>query len=245
MSEGKLEGIRFPNLVFCIPSLLAHKENTNAVKIFIDESGDLGFTERSSKYFVVAALIVYDHLAIHRCFKKIRQNRLKKKYRDIPEFKFNNSGKEIKERVLKCIAKTDADIAYCVLRKDQVHPHLRDKHAIVYNYLIGSLVSNITQHILVFGNIDIIVDKSLNGIQRDAFDQYLVYRTFERNHDTRFESPVITIEHVDSCTDPCIQAVDFIAGALHHYYRTNDDTYFQIIDGRIKVANDYFEGPQK
>jgi hypothetical protein len=117
--------------------------------------------------------------------------------------------------------------------------------AIVYNYLIGPLVSNITQHILVFGNIDIFVDKSLNGIQREAFDQYLVYRTFERNHNTRSESPVITIAHVDSCTDPCIQAVDFIAGALHHYYRTNDNTYFQIINGRIKVANDYLEGPQK
>jgi hypothetical protein len=215
------------------------------MKIFIDESGDLGFTERASKYFVVAALIVYDHQAIHRCFKKIRQNKLKKKYQDIPEFKFNNSGKEIKYRVLKCIAKAEVDIAYCILRKDQVYPHLRDKHAIVYNYLIGSLVSNIIQHILVIGNIVITVDKSLNGIQREAFDQYLVYKTFERNHNSQSEPPTINIEHVDSCTDPCIQAVDFIAGALHYYYRTKDDTYYQIIDGRIKIANDYFEGPQK
>jgi hypothetical protein len=38
------------------------------VKIYIDESGDLGFTERSSPYFLIAALIVHDPLAIRRCF---------------------------------------------------------------------------------------------------------------------------------------------------------------------------------
>lgn len=215
------------------------------MKIFIDESGDLGFTERSSEFFVVAALIVCDSLPIHRCFKKIRQNTLKKKFKDLPEFKFNNSGKAIKQRILKCIVKSEGDIAYCVLRKNQVYPHLRDKHAIVYNYLIGSLVSRIIQQILVSDDVEILVDKSLNGIQREAFDQYLVYKTFEKNYDTSFELPVITINHVDSCTDPCIQAVDFIAGALHYYYRNDDDTYYQIIDERIKIAQDYFKGPQK
>ena len=215
------------------------------MKIFIDESGDLGFTEKSSKFFVVAALIVYDHLPIHRCFKKIRQNKLKKKFKDLPEFKFNNSGKEIKHRVLKCIAKSDVDIAYCVLRKNQAFPHLHDKQVIVYNYLIGSLVSRIIQKIQVTGEAEIIVDKSLNGIQREAFDQYLVYKMFEKNPDTQFEMPVITIDHVDSCADPCIQAVDFIAGALHYFYRTDDDTYYQLIDERIKIADDYFKGPQK
>jgi hypothetical protein len=62
------------------------------VKIYIDESGDLGFTGRSSPYFVIAALIVHNPLTIRRCFAKIRRNKLKKKYKKLPEFKFNNSG---------------------------------------------------------------------------------------------------------------------------------------------------------
>ena len=85
------------------------------MKIYIDESGDIGFSERSSPYFVIAALIVHDPLAIRRCFAKIRRNKLKKKYKDLPEFKFNNSGPEIKKRILACIATADVDIAYCVL----------------------------------------------------------------------------------------------------------------------------------
>ena len=215
------------------------------MKIYIDESGDLGFTEKASPYFVIAALIVREPLAIRRCFAKIRRNRLRKKYRELPEFKFNNSSPEIKKRILTCIASADVDIAYCVLRKEQVYPHLRSNHQIVYNYLTGSLISHIIQRFSILGDVEITVDKSLNGIQREAFDQYLVYKTFEKNQ--TYDSAVIRIdiEHADSRTEPCIQAADFIAGALHHYYRTDDTTYTNLIHAKVALAFDYFNGPQK
>ena len=41
------------------------------------------------------------------------------------------------------------------------------------------------------------------------------------------------------------QAADFIAGALHHYYRTDDSTFFNIINEKVTLAFDYFNGPQK
>jgi hypothetical protein len=215
------------------------------VKIFIDESGDLGFTERASSYFIIAALIVHDPLAIRRCFAKIRRNKLRKKYRELPEFKFNNSGVEIKKTILSCIASADVDIAYCVLRKEQVYLHLRSNHQIVYNYLTGSLISHIIQRFSAGGDVEIIVDKSLNGIQREAFDQYLVYKTFEKNQSYDPAAIRINIDHVDSMREPCIQAADFIAGALHYYYRNNDDMYSGIINDKIAMAFDYFNGPQK
>ncbi|WP_292370646.1 DUF3800 domain-containing protein [Methanoregula sp. UBA64] len=215
------------------------------MKIYIDESGDLGFTDRSSPYFVIAALIVHDPLAIHRCFAKIRRNKLKKKYKELPEFKFNNSSPEIKRRILGCIASANADIAYCVLRKEQVYPHLRLNHLIIYNYLTGSLISHIVQRYHDSGPVDITVDKSLNGIQREAFDQYLIYKTFEKNPAGNPAEIPIGIEHADSKNEPCIQAADFIAGALHYYYRTNDDTFSGIIGEKVTLAFDYFNGPQK
>ena len=215
------------------------------MKIYIDESGDLGFTKRSSTYFIIAALIVHDSLTIQRCFAKVRRNKLKKKYRELPEFKFNNSGNVIKERILTCIASAEVDIGYCVLRKEQVYPHLRTNHQFIYNYLTGSLISNLIQRFYTSGEVKITVDKSLNGIQREAFDQYLVYKTFEKNqlHDT---SPIpICIEHADSQNEPCIQAVDFVAGALHHYYRNNDNTFYRIIDEKVIMSFDYFKGQKK
>jgi hypothetical protein len=215
------------------------------VHIYIDESGDMGFTDRSSPYFVLAALIVHDPLPIRRCFARLRRTKLKKKYRELPEFKFNNSSAEIKRRILSCIASADVEICYCVLRKKQVHGHLRSQHQIVYNYLTGLLISKIIGKYHPAGEIEITVDKSLNGIQREAFNQYLVFKTMEKNPITAPKIPAIRIDHTDSACEPCIQAVDFVAGALHYQYREDDDTYRRIIDGKISIALDFFKGMQK
>ena len=94
------------------------------------------------------------------------------------------------------------DIAYCVLRKEQVYPHLRSNHQIVYNYLTGSLISHIVQRFYDGGPVEITVDKSLNGIQREAFDQYLVYKTFEKNLGTDLTAIPLEIEHADSKNEP-------------------------------------------
>ncbi|GAB6284065.1 MAG: hypothetical protein STSR0009_02640 [Methanoregula sp.] len=152
---------------------------------------------------------------------------------------------EIKKRILSCIASADVDIAYCVLRKEQVYVHLRSNHQIIYNYPAGSLISHIIQRYSPRDDVEIIVDKSLNGIQGEAFDQHLVYKTFEKNQSYDPAAIRIDIEHMDSMNDPCIQAADFIAGALHYYYRNNDDTYTSIINEKITLVFDYFNGPQK
>jgi hypothetical protein len=215
------------------------------VHIYIDESGDMGFTGRSSPYFVLAALIVNDPLPIRRCFARLRRTKLKKKYRELPEFKFNNSSAEIKRRILSCIASADVGICFCVLRKKQVHRHLRSQHQIVYNYLTGVLISTIISKYRPDDEIEITVDKSLNGIQREAFNQYLVFKTMEKNPAHAPPLPAIRIDHADSESETCIQAVDFVAGALHYQYREDDDTYRCIIDDKITIALDFFKGVQK
>ncbi|MFA5415228.1 MAG: hypothetical protein WC295_07010 [Methanoregula sp.] len=87
---------------------------------------------------------------------------------------------EIKKRILSCITSADVDIAYCVLRKERVYVHLRSNHQIIYNYLAGSLISHIIQRYSPRDDVEIIVDKSLNGIQGEAFDQHLVYKLSKR-----------------------------------------------------------------
>ena len=99
--------------------------------IYLDESGDLGFGPRASKHFVLAAIIARDPSEVGRCIKRVRGQRLPKKYKQIPELKFHNSSQTIKERVLDCMARTDTDVAYAVLRKDQVYDRLKNKQQIL------------------------------------------------------------------------------------------------------------------
>jgi len=215
------------------------------VKIYVDESGDLGFGPRASHYFVLAALIVRDEQTIRRCFKKIRQRKLKKSLRDVPEFKYNNTKGLIKDRILQCIADCDLDIAYAVLRKDQVYGRLRDRQQIVYNYLTGSLISRIVSQYAFEGCIYVCMDKSMYNLQRDHFDDYLAYRMFDNGVSCATPLDHLVVEHVDSRVEPCIQAADFAAGAVHQRYRENDETYYSIIEPRTTIALDFFKGRQK
>ena len=213
--------------------------------IYTDESG--GYwpgPARSSPYFVIAALIVNDPLDIKRCFKKIRRNKLKKKFKELPELKFNSSDKIIRRRVLECIASSDVDIWCSVPSKEQLFDHLKETPPVVYNYLTGSLIAKIYLHYRPRHTFNVIVDKSLNGIQRELFDNYVVYKTMEHNSLSphfRYLPP----SFIDSKTEPCVQAADFVAGAVHRKYRMNEHACYAIIEGKCIQIYDYFQGPQK
>jgi len=48
----------------------------------------------------------------------------------------------------------------------------------------------------------------------------------------------IQIRHVDSCSEPGIQAVDFIAGAVCAKYRSNDKAHYDMIHEYIILEMD-------
>jgi len=221
------------------PSFIYWDLRSLIVKIYIDESGDLGFSRQSSQYFVIAALIPHDELKIRRCFKKIRQSAMKKSVKEIPEFKFNNSLPEVKRRLFKCFAGADLDIAYLYLRKDQVPLHLQDEHQQVYNSMACSLVAGIVSHYHPTTPVEVVIDKSLYGIQRDLFDHDLRDGIQNGIKPCTLSEDQIGIRHVDSAGDLCIQAVDFIAGAVHEHYRDGGGTYYPSIKNQVVFGDDY------
>jgi len=111
--------------------------------IFLDESGDLGFSEKSQQYFVIAILITKDKKPIENCIKRIRQRKLPKKYKKIPELKFTNSDNVIRKSILKCLSKRNVELSYILLNKRRVYPRLQDKKNIVYNYITSFLLQRV------------------------------------------------------------------------------------------------------
>jgi hypothetical protein len=213
--------------------------------IYLDESGDLGFGPRSSKYFILAAIITRDAEQVRRCIKRVRQRKLPKRYKTIPELKFHNSSQTIRRRVLKCVSRTDTDIAYAVLRKHQVYERLKNKPWILYNYLRGSLIAKIITAYRPEGPIKVIVDRSLYGFDREHFDNYLTWKTCLGNHSEELNMDPPEIVHIDSKKDRCIQAVDFVAGAIGRRYSREDPSYYNTIEPRISILMDFFEGRDK
>ncbi|MDY1592129.1 MAG: DUF3800 domain-containing protein, partial [Methanofastidiosum sp.] len=80
------------------------------MKIYLDESGELGFSDRSSKYFVIVLVVCDDEKSLKRLIKKIRGKKLKKTIKNLPEIKANNSTNEIRNAVLKDISKINLSI---------------------------------------------------------------------------------------------------------------------------------------
>lgn len=200
--------------------------------IYLDESGDLGFTSKSSKSFVIALLYTNDPKHIRRMLKKVRQRLLRKRYKNLPEFKSSRSDDFVKNRILKHLSKENIEISYVILRKSTVYSYLHQKHNVLYNYLTGFLVERLPQ--LKDKEIIIVADKCLSKINREKFNRYLKSKTFSNFYKIGKLLPKIQIQHKTSLEEPCLQAVDYVANAVYRKYEFNDETYYNIIKPKIR-----------
>ncbi len=208
------------------------------MKIYLDESGNLGGLgskiSEDDPYFVLAALIARDEIPIRRCIKDVRQT-LRKKYKVRSELKFNESDDPSKRRILQCVAKTNNDIAYVFVRKDQaalLSHYLGIEPQVLYNDICKQLLRRvITNYEFPKGAVEIVIDKFLYGDAQETFDNYLATGLMRS----------INVSHLDSMQCPCLQAVDFIAGAIARKYRDDDNLYYNKIQHKITMAFEFFE----
>jgi hypothetical protein len=84
-------------------------------------------------------------------------------------------------------------------------------------------------------SVEIVVDKSLYGVQRENFNDYVGGRIGEGI------SVDIKVTHVDSKQCPCVQAVDFVAGAISRKHRNGANSYYLKIKQRVTIEPDFFE----
>ena len=196
--------------------------------IFLDESGDLGFSKKSQQYFVIAILITKDKKPIENCIKRVRQRKLPKKYKRIPELKFRNSNRIIRKSVLKCLSKRDVEISYILLNKRRVYRRLQDKKNIVYNYITSFLLQKVLSE--ESDKIEFVVDRLYTKRNREEFNSYINYKIRRVLRRTI----KISIEHKNSEEERCLQAVDFVAGAIYRKYVFDDESYYSIIRDKIQ-----------
>ena len=207
-------------------------------RIFIDESGDLGFSRRGSRYFVLTAVAIDDQETLkrfQRIPKKIRQRKLKKRLRKESELKFSNSSTVIREQFLRRASKLPIKVYAVIIKKEYTEKRLRDNLDILYNYLLKILLE---KALAGMGNrrLTICLDKCMSPKQRENFEQYIktefVY-LFEK-------LPEVRITHEVSDNNPGLQVTDFICGAFGYKYNTTNlgegsDQFTSIINHRIEI----------
>lgn len=201
--------------------------------IFLDESGDLGFDfskKGTSKDFVITVLLTKEPKRISNCIRHLKEDALQKKYKKMPEIKFNNSPELFRRRVIQKLVQQEISILTFCLNKAKIIAKLHDKKDKLYNYVAGLLFDKILNVVSFEDELVMIVDKVKVGkMQIDDFNFYLGAKLSLSGQAER----KLDIIHEDSRKDRCLQAVDFISGGMFRKYEFHDDSLYNLLKGRI------------
>jgi hypothetical protein len=194
---------------------------------FLDESGDLGFKEGSSKFLIITLVGCKDTSELARVIKKVRQKKLKKRMKETAELKGHNSSNEVRFAVLKRIANLDLQIHYAVLNKDNVYDYLANEKDKLYNWIAGIITTA-----SIFGHREVLLTvdrRSQNIFKMYDFDKYIKYK-IRKNYAI---APKIDIKHRHSHACPELNAIDFVVWGIQRKYEYGDERFYEIIKDKI------------
>ena len=204
--------------------------------VFLDESGDLGFQKKSSKWFILTIILTNNHRKIEKCVKKIHRG-LKKKYKRVGELHAYHSDTVTKRRILHALAGVqDLKVLCVILNKKKVYIDLQNQKNYLYNYTANILIDRLVNKNILKSNdkIKIFIDqRETNKFLKENFENYL------RNNLTKF-SDNFEIKVKPSYTEKCLQAADFISWAIFRKYEINDYEYYEVIKNKIIEENMLF-----
>jgi hypothetical protein len=205
--------------------------------VFVDESGDLGFSPNATDFFIVAFIICDSpfpvQIKMKRTLKRLHQ---RGKYpHPMDELKFTKMNDYCRKKVLKEIAKSDIQIGVVVVQKDRVIKRLRDDVKALYNWLVvHHIMLALIPLLETTQKMNISFDRSLPKNRIDSFNTYLNDKASYLFYTRGIELDCrISAFHVNSKCKPCLQAVDSVAGAYFHLYERQNPEYVDIIKDKI------------
>jgi hypothetical protein len=197
--------------------------------VYLDESGDLGFGQGSSRYFTIAFVVVKNPIHFIRCVKEIK---IKHNIPRNVELKGNTTREFIKEDLLRKLQKLDIEVHAITVRKKNVEPKLRKDTNILYNYMVGLLLVERILTETAGASVCVNVDRRVISITSGfKFNEYLRYKTWYEGKRPDIE---LVINHRDSHKDYAIQGVDIICNSIFKKYNSNNYKLFNIIQGKVK-----------
>lgn len=206
--------------------------------VFVDESGDLGFTTSSSKFFIVAYLECESphklRIEMKRALRHLHQKNNYSLARN--ELKFSRMNEFCRKYILKKIAECDVTLGVIVLDKSLVNSALRKQQITLYSWcvvhnIMGSLLSDLS----VNRKLTLVFDRSLPAWRIDEFNLYVENKAsyLLSKKGTKLSSGCISSLHVASELEPCLQAVDAVAGAYFQKFENLNVEYVKLIENMV------------
>ena len=199
--------------------------------VFVDESGDVGFSDRSSKHLTLVAVATEAPLVLERIPKKVRRTLLMKRQRQVPELKFHASSPRVRRAFLEMVSHSGRVRAVSiVVKKTATSRGRRGEQADFYDQVCAQLAVEIAHLGRAAVDLSVVFDsRPMTKVTGHSPDSRMVAQ-IKREYDAmRCIPPEIRVSRLDSRNSGGLQVADFIAGAIQRSHERGDESYRSII----------------
>lgn len=188
----------------------------------------MGTSEKSSKFFVISALLAEELKPLDKILSIARRHKFKKQLSNVSEVKANSSSSELRTYLINKMNQLNNYSAFhCVvdkkINKNKIESMKKD---LFYNSAAGILAGAIK---IYSPSVEVHVDKSFSKqITRDKFKT-----SFDTNLRQNSIVDTVRIYHSYSEKFSGIQLVDLLAWVVFQRFNNNDPSYFDKINTTI------------
>jgi hypothetical protein len=207
------------------------------VEAYIDESGDLGFSPRSSKHLVIAAVATTEPRMLSRVVRRTRR-KLGTKDGGLTELKFNGNRPLLRRSLLEGLAATDSWIVWGAVVKSNTPLRLKADKNELYRYLVRRVVSDLSRRTFA-KEIQVLIDRRSTEPMARRLLENRVESDITSHHAGLFP-PAIRVGHQDSANSEGLQVADHVAGAVFQGLERSDGSYLAIIADKVVHGEVYW-----
>lgn len=221
------------------------------MKIYVDESGELGFDPKSSKFYVIVLLSVTNPKTVAHIIRKFHGKILRAgwpdnieikaarlfgapKDRRIPKsFKYKQDTAHLLSDVIGKIARTIDHIDVAVVRKEMVYDHLRRlPFGVLHNYYCGQIL---VPAILQYSTVEVFVDRrSKEKHSLKHFDGYIETKVYEKAFEEK-KLVQLNICHEESHRVYGIAAADYVSWAVFRRFESRDSRFWELVKNKVRT----------
>lgn len=231
---GEIGGIEFK-----INKNLIAETFDDVLYIFVDESGDVDFSQKGSKYYMFSFLAKKRPFKLHETIASYRYALLERNLKvkgdkerlDIERFHACEDNSFVRKRIFELIGsfETEAIQIYSyILEKSKVDPKKASKKASFYSENLKYAITRLLDKIQINQNFIIITDslavkedkKKQIGAIKSGIKEYLR----SKNLNVRYD-----IFHHSSASSVNLQIVDYINWAIFRKYERGDTEFYEKI----------------
>jgi len=198
--------------------------------IFMDESGDMGFSKKSSKWFLFTIALTSNPRLLEKAVIKVWKP-LKKKHKKLGELHAFHQDEVTRKRMLRALSEIDdLKVFSVILNKKKVHIDLQNQKNYLYNYTANVILDRLiaSKRIDRDSHIFLVVDRKYT--KKNLRENFITYITeaVKKKRGGKFEMTLAA-----SHDEKGLQAVDFISWAIFRKYERGDYEFYEIIKDKI------------